>query len=225
VPPNNQSPLSGLFNLFRGSGSQTPPSYPGRSGGFPGLGGNPGRAGGFPGLGGNPGSSSGGGGFLGFGGGGSSKGGGLFPGLGGSSKSGGMFGLGDILKNLGKMDISKVMDGINNFRSMMSNAQKVVQTLNQLGITVGNIQKIMKQVDLNALMGLLQGGDSSSDASTQQDAPGEGNTGNPDVDAAPPKRKKRRTATTKKKGRTRKKSTSAKGGGRSGTKKSARSRA
>lgn len=150
----NQSPLASIFNLFKGS-SNSPPSVPNRGGGFPGFGGPPGRVGGFPG----PGARPGGGGFLGLGGPPGGGGGGM-PGLGGSSSSGGgLFGLGNIAKNLGKVDIGKVMDGVNNFRNMMANAQKVASTLNQLGITVGNVQKFMKQVDINGLMNLLGNGD------------------------------------------------------------------
>jgi len=192
MPPNNQSPLSGIFNLFKGFGSDKTPSLPGRSGGYPGFGGNPGRAGGFPGLGGRPNTGSGGGFFPGFG--------------GGSSRGGGMFNLGDIMRNLSKMDISKLMDGINNFRNMMANAQKVAQTLNQLGITVGNVQKIMKQIDINGLMNLLQGGgaDSSTESTPQQDSPTDQNSGASSSSSSPKKKKK--STSTKKTGGTKRKS-------------------
>ncbi len=166
--PPNQSPLAGLFNLFKGS-SSSPPSLP--RGGMPGFGSPPGRIGGFPG----PRGGLGGGGFSGFG--GPPGGGGGMPGLGGSANSGGgLFGLGNIAKNLSKVDIGKVMDGVNNFRNMMANAQKVATTLNQLGITVGNVQKFMKQVDINGLMNLLGSGESGGsedmglDSSTSEES-------------------------------------------------------
>lgn len=200
--PPSQNPLAGLFNLFKGS-SGTPPS---RVGGFPGLGGPPGRVGGYPGPG-------GGGGFLGMG--GPPSGGSGLPGMGGGSGagSGGLFGLGNIAKNLGKVDIGKVMDGVNNFRNMMSNAQKVASTLNQLGITVGNVQKFMKQVDINGLMNLLGSGDGGSGDSSNDPSNSEDYEATEKSTSRPRKKKKTTSGGTRKrtaKGKKRTTTTSAK---------------
>lgn len=150
--PPNQSPLAGILNLFKGGNpTPTPPTR-----GLPGFGGGPGGFPGFPGA--------GGGGFPGSG--------GLPGGSGmGAAKSGGLFGIGDIFKNLGKVDFGKVMDGVNNFRNMMANAQKVATTLNQLGITIGNVQKFMKQVDVNGLMNLLGSGEGDSSSEPTDEEP------------------------------------------------------
>lgn len=169
--PPNQSPFASLFNLFKGSSQQASPPGANSFGAFPRYDGPPSRIGGYPGPGGGYGGYSG---FGGYPGGGNAPGypgfkapGSGPPGMGGSVGSG-SFGIGDIFKNLGKVDIGKVMNGINSFRNLMSNAQKVATTLNQLGITVSNVQKFMKQVDVNALMNLLgSNGEASEDTSEE----------------------------------------------------------
>ncbi len=171
--PPNQSPLASLFNFFKGSSQNASPRTPNSFGAFPRFDGNPGRINGYPGPGGGFGGNSGFGGYGGYPGAGRPPGfgnpgfgppGGSAPGLGGSGSGGSSFGIGDLFKSLGKVDIGKVMNGVNNVRSLMSNAQKVATTLNQLGITVGNVQKFMKQVDVNGLMNLL--GSNSEESSS-----------------------------------------------------------
>lgn len=146
--PPNQSPLASILQWFQGG--RTPQNNAPGTGQFgPYSGWNPYGSPPGPFVGGPP----------------------ATPGFGGmGSRNPGLFGIGDFLNNLRNIDITKVIEGINTFRNFMANAQKVATTLQQLGITISNVQKIMSQIDVSGLLNLLNSDNESSSEETNEGA-------------------------------------------------------